>query len=222
MSDLAAFQHPRFARMYQRISATADRRGAAEHRARLLAGLTGRVLEVGAGNGRNFAHYPTTVTGVLAVEPDDELRAAAERAAADAPVPVTVVAGHADELPAGSASFDAAVTSLVLCSVPDQGHALAELLRVLRPGAELRFYEHVRSHHKPFGLVEDLVTPLWARVGGGCHLNRDTAQQIRDAGFLIEAIERLAFRPTPLVPPTAHILGRARKPGSAAEAHRAP
>ena len=74
MTDLAQFQHPRFARMYERISAESERRGTAEYRDRLLAGLTGRVIEVGAGNGMNFSHYPGTVTEVVAVEPDDHLR----------------------------------------------------------------------------------------------------------------------------------------------------
>jgi ubiquinone/menaquinone biosynthesis C-methylase UbiE len=153
------------------------------------------------------------VTEVLAVEPEDHLRAAAERAAVEAPVTVTVVAGQADELPAADESFDAAVTSLVLCSVSDQRHALAEVQRVLSVGGQLRLYEHVRSSHRLLGLAEEVITPLWARVGGGCHLNRDTARRIREAGFSIENIERFLFRPMPLAPQSAHILGRARKPG---------
>ena len=140
MSDLSAFQNPRFARLYERISAESERRGTAEHRDRVLAGLAGSVIEVGAGNGLNFARYPTTVTEVVAVEPEDTLRGLAERAAATAPVPVTVVAGHGDALPVDDASFDAAVVSLVLCSVPDPPHLLAEVRRVLKPGGELRFF----------------------------------------------------------------------------------
>ena len=116
MSGPASLQHPRFARCYLTLSAKADDRGGLEHRARLLAGLAGRVIEIGAGNGRNFPHYPVTVTEVLAVEPDDILRAHAQAAAATAPVPVKVAAGHASALPAGDGSFDAAIASLVLCS----------------------------------------------------------------------------------------------------------
>ena len=138
-------QHPRFARAYVRISDAADRRGGAAHRDRLLADLTGAVIEVGAGNGRNFPHYPPGVTSVLAVEPDDTLRTIAEHVARTAPVPVTVMAGEADKLPADTASLDAAVVSLVLCSVANPAHALAEIRRVLRPRGQLRFYEHVRS-----------------------------------------------------------------------------
>ena len=100
MADLAQFQHPRFARMYERISAESERRGTAGHRDRLLAGLTGQVIEVGAGNGMNFSHYPNTVTEVVAVEPDDHLRALADHATARAALPVRVVAGHATALPA--------------------------------------------------------------------------------------------------------------------------
>ena len=126
-------RHPIWARFYARISPTMDAQGAVEHRRTLLAGLAGRVLEVGAGNGLNFAHYPPAVTEVLAVEPEPYLRGLAEVAARQAPVSVRVVDSSADALPAADASMDAAVASLVLCSVPDQARALAELHRVLRP-----------------------------------------------------------------------------------------
>ena len=212
MSDLSRFQHPRFARMYERISEESDRRGTAEHRARALTGLKGRVIEVGAGNGRNFAHYPAAVTEVVAVEPEDRLRALAERAARYTPVPVRVGAGHADDLPVEDASFDAAVASLVLCSVPSLERALAELRRVLRPGGELRFFEHVRSANPLVGAFQDLITPLWSVGAAGCHLNRDTAAAIRGAGFAIEELDRFAYAPLAMVPKQAHILGRARAP----------
>jgi SAM-dependent methyltransferase len=133
MQDLSRFQRPRFARMYERMSVEAERHGTALQRGRLLAGLSGRVIEVGAGNGMNFPHYPVEVSEVVAVEPEDRLRALAERDAAGAPVPVTVVPGHGGSLEFADGSFDAAVLSLVLCSVPDQPAALAEVRRVLRP-----------------------------------------------------------------------------------------
>ncbi|MDQ2884395.1 MAG: class I SAM-dependent methyltransferase [Actinomycetota bacterium] len=209
MSDLTTFQHPRIARMHERISQRVEERGSAGHRDRLLAGLTGRVLEIGAGNGLNFTHYPPTVTEVVAVEPENHLRTLAERAAQDGPVPVTVVAGHAEALPPGD--FDAAVVSLVLCSVPDQRRSLAHIHRALRPGGELRFYEHVRSTRRLLGLVEDLITPLWSRLGGGCHPNRDTTEAIRESGFIIDTLDRFTFRPLPIAP-SSHILGRAHRP----------
>jgi ubiquinone/menaquinone biosynthesis C-methylase UbiE len=212
VSDLSRFQHPRFARTYERLSVESDRRGTAEHRAGALAGLKGRVIEVGAGNGRNFAHYPAAVTEVIAVEPEDRLRAMAARAARHAPVQVRVVAGHAEELPVDAASRDAAVASLVLCSVPSLERALAELRRVLRPGGELRFFEHVRSANPLIGVFQDLITPLWSVGAAGCHFNRDTAAAIRGAGFEIEELDRFAYAPVAMVPKHAHILGRARAP----------
>ncbi len=212
MTDVSQLQHPRFARLYERISAEAERRGTAEHRRRMLAGLSGRVVEIGAGNGMNFTHYPDTVTEVVAVEPEDYLRGLAARAAERATVPVHVVAGHAAALPVEDASCDAAVASLVLCSVSDVGAALAEVRRVLKPGGQLRFYEHVRSRKALPSAVEDILTPLWSRMGGGCHLNRDTAAAISAAGFTIESLDRFAFTPLRFSPAQAHILGIARAP----------
>jgi SAM-dependent methyltransferase len=200
--DLKRLQHPRFARVYLRLSQGAERNGAAEHRQRLLAGLAGRVVEVGAGNGLNFAHYPATVTAVLAVEPDDVLREHAEAAAGPT---VTVVPGHAEALPAEDESYDAAVLSLVLCSVPDLARALVEVRRVLRPGGQLRFYEHVRSGRGWVGRLQDAITPVWSRLAGGCHPNRDTLTAIMLAGFEIEDIEEISFG-------LPHILGSARRP----------
>ena len=212
MTDLERFQHPRFARAYERISAESERRGATAHRARMLSGLAGRVIEVGAGTGLNFTHYPDTVSEVVAVEPEDQLRARAEQAATRAAVPVRVVAGHADALPAEDHTFDAAVTSLVLCSVPDPARALAEIRRVLKPGGELRFYEHVRSTGAIRGTIEDLITPLWKRCGGGCHPNRHTDEAITAAGFHIDPLDRFLFRPLRFAPASDHILGHAHNP----------
>jgi SAM-dependent methyltransferase len=213
--DLARFQHPRFAKVYADVSAESDRRGGDRHRRLLLAGLRGSVIEVGAGHGLNFAHYPPEVTEVLAVEPDDVLRGLARRAAADAPVPVRVVAGHAEALPAADASLDNAVASLVLCSVPDQRRALAEVRRVLVPGGQLRYYEHVRSGGVK-GVVQDAVRPLWTRLAGGCHPNRRTGDAIRAAGFVVDDEDRFTWRPARLSPAADHVIGRAHAPAGAA------
>src|SRR4051812_18713873 len=130
---MTEIRHPLFARLYARMTAKPDPEADANRR-EMLDGLSGRVIEVGAGNGLNFRHYPATVAEVVAVEPEPYLRERATAAAAEAPVPVRVVAGVADALPAGDGEFDAAVASLVLCSVPDQPRALGEIRRVLRPG----------------------------------------------------------------------------------------
>jgi ubiquinone/menaquinone biosynthesis C-methylase UbiE len=127
MTATTDLERPRFARMYVKAAKTADQRGATDHRRRLLAGLSGIVLELGAGHGLNLPHYPADVTEVIAIEPEPTLRAQATEAAASAPVAVRVLSGVADELPLNNASVDAAVASLVLCSVPDQDRALAEL-----------------------------------------------------------------------------------------------
>jgi SAM-dependent methyltransferase len=205
---------PRFARMYVKAAARADRRGAAEHRRRLLAGLHGRVVEIGAGHGLNFAHYPATVTEVIAIEPEPNLRAAAQKAADAAPITLTVRAGTADALPLGNGEIDAAVASLVLCSVPNQARTLAELRRVLRPGGELRFYEHVIARRQPKRLLLQLAdsSGLWPAIAGGCHPARDTGAAIEAAGFSIERSARFGFSASAVEPRVPHILGVARRP----------
>ena len=205
--------HPVFARVYGRWSRVAERRGATEHRKRLLAGLTGRVIEVGAGDGANFPCYPATVSEVVAVEPEQYLRERAQQAAANAPVPVTVLDRVGGELPGEDGSFDAGVVALVLCTVPDPHEALAELYRVIRPGGELRFYEHVVAHSRLEAGFQRLAdATIWPRVAGGCHLARDTQANIVRAGFQIASCERFQFSPMPLFPPDPMILGTARRP----------
>jgi ubiquinone/menaquinone biosynthesis C-methylase UbiE len=188
-------RHPVFARFYQRIAAFAEKAGASEHRDRLLAGSTGVVAEVGSGHGVNFPHYPTSVSEVIAIEPEPFLRARAQEAAVRALVPVSVVDGDADHLPLEDASVDAVVSSLVLCSVPDQQSALAEMRRVLRSDGELRFYEHVRASDPRWARRQRLAQPVWSCLGGGCHLTRDTLAAIERAGFVVDKCEHFLFQP---------------------------
>jgi ubiquinone/menaquinone biosynthesis C-methylase UbiE len=179
----------------------------------MLAGLAGRVIEVGAGHGANFPFYPSSVSAVVAVEPEQYLRERALEAASDAPVPVTVVDGVGGQLPGDDQSFDAGVTALVLCTIPDPHQALHELFRVIRPGGELRFYEHVVAHAKWEARFQRLAdATFWPHVAGGCHLARDTETNIRNAGFEVDTCERFQFSPMPLFPPDPMILGVARRP----------
>ena len=205
-------RHPSFGQSFARVGPRMDARGAADHRRRLLEAAHGTVIEIGAGYGATFPFYPSVVTGVLALEPDPTLRELALAAAARAEVPVTVKDGVAEALPAADASVDVVVSSLVLCSVADQSVALAEVVRVLRPGGLLLFYEHVRSAHRLLGAAEDLVTPLWSRMAGGCHPNRNTTDSIAGAGLAVRGVERFGFSALPGNPRVAHVLGAARKP----------
>jgi SAM-dependent methyltransferase len=181
-------------------------------RAKLLGGVRGRVIEIGCGDGRAFEHYPPEVEAVLAVEPDPVARATAEQRASEASVPIEVVAGIAEQLPAQDRTFDSAVAVWVLCSVPDPTTALREIGRVLVPSGEFRFYEHVRSPHVTFrGLQHAIDSLYWTRALGGCRTTRDTESVIRAAGFNITSLER-GFHSSSLLTITSapYILGVAR------------
>jgi ubiquinone/menaquinone biosynthesis C-methylase UbiE len=203
---------PLFARIQTRAAAVEERSGGAERRRELLAGLAGRVVEVGAGSGVSFAHYPTTVRELVAVEPEPTLRRHALAAAERAPVAVRVVDGRAERLPLDDASADAVVVAGLLCSVEDPARVLAEVARVLRPGGELRFYEHVGARNRRLARLQRLLdATFWPRLFGDCHTGRDTATALVAAGFTVESCERFSFRPTLLATPIApRILGRAR------------
>jgi ubiquinone/menaquinone biosynthesis C-methylase UbiE len=206
-----AVHHPVFARCYARVGHLLDVE-IGDHRRRLLAGLRGRVLEIGAGNGLNFPHYPATVTEVLAMEPEPYLRRLAQAAVSQAPVPIRVVDGTAEALPADDATFDAVVASLVLCTVADPDQALAEVRRVLRPSGRLRFYEHVRASDPRLARWQDRLERPWGWLVGGCHPNRDTVAAIAAAGLRLVRLDRFDL---PSMPPLArpHVLGVAdRKP----------
>lgn len=206
----SSVQNPLFARLWSWMSRH-EPDNIVRHRDELLAGLSGRVIEIGAGTGSNFAHYPETVDQVVAVEPEPYLREQAQKEAASAKVPIEVIDGTADHLPVEDASFDAAVACLVLCSVPDQASALAELRRVLRPGGELRFYEHVLSKRRAVALSQRAVDRVfWPHAFGNCHTARDTPAAIAAAGFAVEQ-QRLTKVSQIMVPVAWHAIGRARR-----------
>ncbi|MEV8592184.1 class I SAM-dependent methyltransferase [Streptomyces sp. NPDC052012] len=210
-----AVHHPLFARYYARVSVSAETRmGMAEVRRRLLDGLSGRVIEIGAGNGLNFAHYPGTVSEVVAIEPERQLRKLAVDAALRAQVPVDVAPGAAEALPVKSEAFDAAVVSLVLCSVRDVPRALAEVRRVLRPGGEVRFFEHGRGGGRAMRFTQRAMdATVWPLLAGGCHLARDPIGSLRAAGFELGPYRRMMMPENgPALPQSFCVIGTAWRP----------
>jgi SAM-dependent methyltransferase len=205
-----AVRHPVFARAFDRLCGLMERE-LAVHRRELLAGLTGRVMEIGAGNGINFHHYPATVDEVIAFEPEPYLRGKAHQAATRAPVPVAVRDGVAEALPVEDGCFDAAVASGVLCTVRDQERALAELRRALRPSAELRFLEHVRSPDARKARLQERLdgSGIWPWLAGGCHCGRDSVGAVAAAGFAVERVRAFALGPTWMFV-NPHVVGVAR------------
>lgn len=198
--------HPVFATLYDRFMRQAEKR-VGRHRESIVGGARGRVLEVGAGTGASFSYY-RKADEVVALEPDPFMRAKAEarlRGLKNAKS-ISVRPGPVESLPLPEASFDTAVSTLVFCSVASPHRGLSELHRVLRPGGEFRFIEHVRGD----GLgapVRDALTPFWKCISAGCHLNRRTLEEIRRAGFEVGEVKRDVLPPgVPLV------VGIARRP----------
>ena len=213
MSDTKV-RHPLFARLYNRVLAPGfARQGGDDLRRRLLSGLRGTVVEVGCGDGANFEHYPEEVSRIVAVEPEAYLR---EHASSHTDERVELRDAVASRLPVGDNEADAVVFSLVLCSV-DQAAALAEARRVLRPGGEVRFLEHVQAHEPGFGrrVQRVLDATVWPRLFGGCHTSRDTVGAIEAAGFTVTELERFSIPDNARGPSSAAVLGRAVRPDSA-------
>ena len=197
-----------YAAAYDFLADREDRRGAADLRALLVGPAGGEVLELGAGTGRCLPWY-TAARSIVALEPDDAMRARARIRAVDAPIRTDVIDGDAMRLPFGDASFDTVVTAWVMCMVPDPAIALSEIRRVLRPGGTYRFCEHVRASDSRLARQQDLMAMPWRVVSRGCRCNQDTLAMIRGAGFDTEA-DYFEFEPSSprIVRPT--VLGSAR------------
>jgi ubiquinone/menaquinone biosynthesis C-methylase UbiE len=156
------------------------------YRCRLAAGAEGRVLEIGVGSGLNLPFYASSVTQLIGLDPSSKLLSMARDAAGVAKLPVRLLEGSAEEIPLEASSVDTVVTAWTLCSVPDVVRALAEVRRVLTPSGRLLFVEHGLSPDARVRRWQDRLTPLWKRVGGGCHLNRPIGQLIENSGLRIE------------------------------------
>ena len=190
------------------IHAAMRQRNLAAYRERVISGAAGQVLEIGAGSGLNFALYGGDVERVLALEPSRKLLAMARRAAGNTTRPIELLDASAEAIPLPDRSVDTVVTTWTLCTIPDVARALTEMRRVLKPSGRLLFVEHGRSPDTGVRRWQDRLTPLWKRLGGGCHLNRGIADLIEKAGFRIEHLDTGYMRgPKPM---TFMYEGRAR------------
>ncbi len=207
----SAIDNPFFARIWP-VVANHETEAVRALRRENLAGLSGRVLEVGAGIGTNFPNYPESVEQVVAVEPERRLAVQARAAAAVVPVRVVVTAETAEGFSDGE-PFDAVVCSLVLCSVRDPGSVLQRLYSLLRPGGQLRYLEHVASPGVRGRLQRFADATVWPRLFGNCHTHRDTERSIVDAGFEVDTSRREWTLPVWAPLPVSELaLGRARRP----------
>ena len=200
--------HPIFAVLYRCTGWLGDRAGFAARRRRLLADAEGAVVEIGAGTGLSFRHYPAGIE-VVATEPDPHMLKAARKAARKAKVKLTLQQAPAEALPLGDGSVDTVVSILVLCSVPDQAAALAESNRVLKPGGRLLLLEHVRASEPALARKQDRRERTQVRFAGGCHPNRDTLRAVVAAGFDARAVEDVTLPGMRITRPG--IAGAARK-----------
>lgn len=175
--------------LYATLIARADEAGLADRRRALIAGLRGHVVEIGCGTGAMFPHY-ADATRVTAIEPDPAFAARARTAAAGARIPIEVVEASGEAMPLDPGEADAVIVALVLCSVPSVRAVVDEIVRVVRPGGEIRLIEHVRSPRRVTGLLMDAVNPLWLYLNQqGCRLNRDPVPDLTAAGLAIDRVE---------------------------------
>lgn len=205
--------HKWFAAIYDKMSASEEKKFLGAIREELVSDVAGDVLEIGAGTGANFKYYKAGAR-VVAIEPDPYMMIRARRRAAEAIVKIDLQQISADQLPFADASFDFVIDTLVLCSVNDPHVVLAELKRVLKPGGELRVYEHIRYKNPIGALSQDIISPVWHWLGAGCHPNRDTESYIREAGFDITS--RRVRKDVAPIPPMLfvrpHLQAVARRP----------
>jgi ubiquinone/menaquinone biosynthesis C-methylase UbiE len=164
-------------------------RDLAAYRSRVVPAADGRVLEIGVGSGLNLPFYSRNVRHLIGLDPSPKLLSMARRNSSANPVPFELIEGSAESIPLQNGSVDTVVTTWTLCSIPDAGRALREMYRELKPAGRLLFVEHGRAPHPNVCWWQDLLTPIWKRLGGGCHLNRAIKVLIADAGFRFERLD---------------------------------
>ena len=180
-----------FAWLYDAVMGGADRVGLWRRRRVLACGARGRVLEVGAGTGLEFRHYPPAAR-VVAIEPDVAMVRRAVQRQRRAAASISLVVADARALPFRDGTFEVVVSALAFCTIPEPERAAAEMHRVLEQSGTARLLEHVRATHGAVARVQEWLTPSWRRLAGGCHLARRTTELIREAGFTVE-VRRAAF-----------------------------
>ena len=161
----------------------------AAYRSRVIPAAEGRVLEIGIGSGLNLPFYSRNVARVIGLEPSPRLLAMARRVERIGDGSVEFIEGSAEAIPLHDASVDTVVTTWTLCSIPDALRALRDMRHVLRPGGHLLFVEHGRAPDPNVIWWQDRLTPVWKRLGGGCHLNRAIGTLIEGAGFQFDRLQ---------------------------------
>jgi len=193
-----------FAAVYDRGLKGTEDAGLRDMRRRLLADARGRTIDLGAGTGANLALYPADVTELVLAEPDPHMLKKLRAKVGESDVTAEVVGASAEALPFVASSFDTAVFTLVLCTVPDPAAALAEVARVLRPGGRMLFIEHVRAENPGLARWQDRFEKPWRFLGDGCHCNRDTVATIEASPLTLELAERGRMpKAPPIVKPLA-------------------
>ena len=176
------------------VNAACGLKGVAPLRQRVCEGLQGEVVEIGFGSGHNIPFYPEAVSRVAAIEPAEVGWKLAEKRVSASRVPVQRSGLDGQSLPFADDSFDAALSTWTLCTIPDVARALREIRRVLRPGGALHFVEHGRAPDARVARWQDRLTPIQRRVAGGCHLNRQIDQLVADAGLEITRLDHPVVR----------------------------
>jgi SAM-dependent methyltransferase len=203
-----------FAWYYPLLVGLSERAGGADLRARVIGQAVGRTLEIGAGNGYNLPHYPSSVAELVLSEPSAHMLSALRHRLDGQPPPVAscqLIQTGAEVLPFADASFDTVTSGYVFCTIPDPDRAMAEIARVLKPGGRYLFIEHVRAPGGSLlGRVQDAIEPLHVYLAAGCHPNRRTEDLLRRSGLTIDWIEHAAM-PMSLPSVRPVILGAARR-----------